>query len=136
VQYLCKRYPTVLDLVLRGFAPRFIREIFRKRLNWYEMRDVINDRDVVWDPPIISGCFMFFRLQLLKELGGFDSRYFLYFEDFDLSMRAGQLARIAYVPRLRILHHGGGAAQKGYSHVRMFAASAFKFFSVHGWRFF
>jgi GT2 family glycosyltransferase len=134
LQYLCKRRPSVLDLLLRGFAPGWVRRHFKSRLDRYEMRDHVNDHDLVWDPPIVSGCFMLFRAEILKVLGGFDPRYFLYFEDFDLSLRTARLARLAYVPQVRIVHHGGGAARKGLGHVRMFLASAFKFFNRHGLR--
>ncbi|KVO55713.1 glycosyltransferase family 2 protein [Burkholderia stagnalis] len=135
LQYLCRRYPTVLDLLVRGFMPMRIRRSFSSRLSRYEMRDVINDRDVVWDPPIVSGCFMLFRTTLLKRLGGFDPRYFLYFEDYDLSLRTHEMARIAYVPFVRVAHYGGGASRKGIAHIRMFAASAFKFFNRFGWKY-
>lgn len=134
IQYLCRRYPTVLDLFVRGFLPARLRKPFATRLAAYEMRDVINERDVVWDPPIISGCFMLFRTDVLKRLKGFDARYFLYFEDYDLSLRAHEIARVAYVPAVRVLHHGGGASRKGFAHIRMFVASAFKFFGRFGWK--
>ena len=98
------------------------------------MRDVINERDIVWDPPIVSGCFMLFRTDVLKRLSGFDPRYFLYFEDYDLSLRTHNIARVAYVPAVRVLHHGGGAARKGSAHIRMFATSAIKFFIRFGWK--
>lgn len=132
-QYLCKRFPTVLDLLLRGFSPKFMHKLFRRRLAAYEMQDLIGET-VVWDPPIVSGCFMLFRGAILRALGGFDPRYFLYFEDFDLSLRTGTMARLAYVPEVRIVHFGGHAARKGWSHVRMFARSALTFFNLHGWR--
>ncbi|WP_370685777.1 glycosyltransferase [Burkholderia multivorans] len=134
VQYLCRRYPTLVDLFARGFLPARLRFPFRRRLARYEMRDVINDHDIVWDPPIVSGCFMLFRTEVLKKLGGFDPRYFLYFEDYDLSLRTHDVARVAYVPAVRVIHHGGGASRKGFAHIRMFAASAFKFFNRFGWR--
>ncbi|MDH6148863.1 MULTISPECIES: glycosyltransferase family 2 protein [Paraburkholderia] len=134
IQYLCRRYPTLVDLFIRGFLPRSIHRLFEKRLARYEMRDLINEHDIVWDPPIVSGCFMLFRTSVLKKLDGFDPRYFLYFEDYDLSLRTHELARIAYAPMVRVLHHGGGASRKGSAHVRMFAASAFKFFRRFGWR--
>ncbi|MCA8234055.1 glycosyltransferase family 2 protein [Burkholderia cenocepacia] len=134
VQYLCRRFPALFDLLVRGFLPLRIRRWFAKRLAHYEMRDVINDRDVVWDPPIVSGCFMLFRTEVLKQLGGFDPRYFLYFEDYDLSLRTHEIARVAYVPSVRVVHHGGGASRKGFAHIRMFAASAFKFYNRFGWR--
>ncbi|MGT0191862.1 glycosyltransferase family 2 protein [Burkholderia pyrrocinia] len=134
MQYLCRRYPALLDLFARGFLPQALRRPFSRRLARYEMRDVINDRDVVWDPPIVSGCFMLFRTEVLKKLGGFDPRYFLYFEDYDLSLRTHDVARVAYVPSVRVIHHGGGASRKGFAHIRMFAASAFKFYNRFGWR--
>ncbi|WP_409364555.1 glycosyltransferase family 2 protein [Burkholderia sp. Bp9015] len=134
VQYLCRRFPALLDLLVRGFLPLRMRRWFAGRLARYEMRDLINNRDIVWDPPIISGCFMLFRTEVLKKLGGFDPRYFLYFEDYDLSLRTHDVARVAYVPSVRVIHHGGGASRKGFAHIRMFAASAFKFYNRFGWR--
>lgn len=133
-QFLCKRYPTVLDLLLRGFAPPAIRKLFHKRLAHYEMADVINEQDVYWDPPIVSGCFMLFRTEVWKQLGGFDPRFFLYFEDFDLSLRAHAITRVAYVPSVRLIHHGGHASRKGWRHIKMFSRSMFTFFSIHGWK--
>lgn len=134
LQHLCRRFPTVMDLAVRGFLPAGWHKRFHRRLAHYEMRDVINDHDIVWDPPIVSGCFMLFRTEVLKKLGGFDPRYFLYFEDYDLSLRTHDVARVAYVPSVRVIHHGGGASRKGFAHIRMFAASAFKFYNRFGWR--
>ncbi|KAA0077316.1 glycosyltransferase [Trinickia soli] len=134
IQYLCRRYPAMLDLFVRGFLPSRLQRWFSRRLGRYEMRDVINGRDVVWDPPIVSGCFMFFRTGVLKRLAGFDPRYFLYFEDYDLSLRTHRLARVAYVPSVRAIHHGGGASRKGFAHIRMFVASAVKFYNQFGWK--
>ncbi|GGD69220.1 glycosyl transferase [Caballeronia grimmiae] len=133
-QYLCRRYPAVFDLFIRGFLPRSLRKPFTQRLQRYEMRDVINDKNIVWDPPIVSGCFMLFRTEVLKKLSGFDPRYFLYFEDYDLSLRAHDVARVAYVPSVRVLHHGGDAAGKGWTHIKLFIASAYKFFNRFGWK--
>lgn len=134
-QYLCKCYPTILDLLLRGFAPAFVKSFFKRRLDHYEMLGV-TEAEVVWDPQIISGCFMLFRRDVLQRLGGFDPGYFLYFEDFDLSLRSARLTRLAYVPSVRIVHHGGHASRKGFKHVVMFARSALRFFRTHGWRFY
>ncbi|CAD6524400.1 glycosyltransferase family 2 protein [Paraburkholderia metrosideri] len=133
-QFLCRRYPTLLDLFARGFLPARLRSLFTRRLARYEMRDQINGNDIVWDPPIVSGCFMLFRTRLLKKLEGFDARYFLYFEDYDLSLRAHDVTRVVYAPSVRVLHHGGGAARKGSAHVRMFVASAWRFFNRFGWK--
>jgi GT2 family glycosyltransferase len=132
-QYLCRRYPSVLVLFLRGFAPDWIKRRFQPLLDRYELRDRM-DTDVLPDVPLASGCFMFARRDELAAVGGFSPDYFLYFEDYDLSMRMRRRSRIAYVNRVRIVHHGGEAAKKGRTHVRLFLASALRFFRTHGWK--
>jgi len=132
-QFLCKRYPSVLTLFVRGFLPGNLHKLFTKRLASYEMRD-LHDDQINEDIPIGSGCCMLSRSSVLTAVNGFDERYFLYFEDFDLSLRIRQQGRIAYLPTMEIIHGGGYAARKGFSHVRMFIRSAIRFFSAHGWR--
>jgi LmbE family N-acetylglucosaminyl deacetylase/GT2 family glycosyltransferase len=132
-QYLCKRYPTVLDLALRGFAPAKWQRWFQNRLDRYELREQA-DHIVLWDPPIASGCFMLCRRAALEQVGGFQPDYFLYFEDFDLSLRLASVARLAYASQVRIVHLGGHAARKGWRHIGLFIRAAARFFHRHGWR--
>ena len=134
-QYLCKRYPSVWVLFLRGFAPAALRRRAQAAIARYEMRDVIGDR-FVEGVTLASGCFMLVRTALFRRLGGFDPRFFMYFEDYDLSMRVGREARIAYEPRAHIVHLGGEASRKGARHVGWFTASAARFFNRHGWKLF
>lgn len=131
--FLCKRYPTVFDLFLRGFAPLWLKRNFQRRLDHYEMRDQTRN-ETQFGIPIVSGCFMLFRTDVLKQLNGFDERYFMYFEDFDICMRMHGVADIAYVPSVSISHSGGDAARKGVRHIVMFITSAFRFFSRWGWK--
>jgi len=133
MQYLCKRYPSVWVLFLRGFAPGFVRRRFARVLDDYEMRDLIGDR-YVGEVPLASGCFMLGRTALLRGIDGFDPRFFMYFEDYDLSLRLGRSCRVAYVPQARVVHHGGGVARKGPRHIAWFLLSARRFFAKHGWR--
>lgn len=129
----CKRFPSVLDFLLRGFAPAWVKAMFRRRLDHYEMSDLPRDKPTE-DIPLISGCFMLFRHAPLQSLNGFDPRYFLYFEDFDLSIRAHQLGSLSYVPTMNITHLGGQSARKGLRHILMFGRSLVRFFNAHGWR--
>jgi GT2 family glycosyltransferase len=130
---LHKRYPDLLTLLMRGFAPASFRERSRGKIAHYEMRD--RDPDTIdHDIPLASGCFMFFRTPILKKLGGFSEKFFLYFEDYDLSIRTHELGEIAYVPDVRVMHFGGGAARKGFKHVFLFIRSSITFFTLHGWR--
>jgi hypothetical protein len=131
--FLCKRYPSVLDLALRGFAPGWLKRRFRARLERFEMRDLPRAEPST-GVPILSGSFMFCRRAPIAGIGGFSEAFFLYFEDFDLSLRAASLGELAYVPAVRIVHRGGNAARKGPRHVARFARSAITFFNRHGWK--
>ncbi|MEO6749628.1 MAG: glycosyltransferase [Casimicrobiaceae bacterium] len=134
--YLCKRYPSVLDLALRGFTPTLGRAFFRERMARYEMRDVIDaapDREVI-DIPAMSGAVLLVRRKAIDASGGFDPKFFLYFEDFDWTVRLNRITRTAYVPSVKVIHHGGGAARKGARHIGWFIKSGFRFYRKHGWR--
>jgi GT2 family glycosyltransferase len=131
--YLCKRYPTVLALLVRGFAPEAVKRLFQTRLDRYELRELPRDRPST-GIPILSGSFMFCRRAPVAEIGGFSDAFFLYFEDFDLSIRAAARGELAWVPSVRIVHRGGHAARKGLRHVILFVRSAIAFFNRHGWK--
>jgi N-acetylglucosaminyl-diphospho-decaprenol L-rhamnosyltransferase len=55
-----------------------------------------------------SGCAVMFRAGLLKRLGGFDERFFYYYEDVDLCRRVWEAGHpILYTPQATITHLGG-----------------------------
>jgi GT2 family glycosyltransferase len=132
-QFLCKQYPSVIDLALRGFAPRFLKNRAGSRLAKYENQAMVRGRKNAM-VNIISGCFMFCRTQALQKVGGFNPAFFLYFEDFALSLELGKLGRLEYVPAARIVHYGGEAGRKGLRHISYFARSAIRFYSLYGWK--
>lgn len=53
-----------------------------------------------------TGCFLLIRTSLFRQLGGFDSRFFLYQEDSDLSRRVleQKLGSIVYHPDMVVTH--------------------------------
>jgi len=56
----------------------------------------------------VSGAAMFIRKNIFQKLGGFDEKFFMYFEDIDLCRRARQLGyRVLYFPEFAIKHFGG-----------------------------
>lgn len=132
--YLSKRMPSVGVFYLRGFAPTWLKKRFEKRLAFYEYRDLPKNR--VSDVKLVSGAFMLCRTDALRAVGGFDERYFLHFEDLDLSLRLHAQGRVVSDPRVTLIHHGGHAARKGAGHLKLFLRSALRFFNTHGWRWF
>jgi N-acetylglucosaminyl-diphospho-decaprenol L-rhamnosyltransferase len=67
------------------------------------------------DTSMVSGaCFAIGR-EAFRELGGFDERFFLYFEDADLCRRASAAGMaIRYVPEAVVTHIGGGSSVEDY----------------------
>lgn len=132
IQGLNKRYPTILDLLLRRYVPPALQPLVQRRLDHYEMRDVGYDREC--DLECISGAFMFCRTDLLRSLGGFDPRYFLYFEDVDLCRRVQGTHRTSYYPGASVTHRWHRNSHKSALHTRLFLASAARYFLRWGCR--
>jgi hypothetical protein len=131
--HLAKTYPSVLVLALRAVAPAWLRACFRGPLARYARHD-LETAEVPQAVVLASGCFMLLRAPALAAVGGFDEDYFLYFEDYDLSLRLADQGTLLYAPAVRIRHHGGESAGKGWSHRAWFLRSAWRFFQSHGWR--
>lgn len=130
-----RSFPTVFDLIIKR---TFLRHIFRRRLRRYLQwdEDPSEVRAVDW---VVGACFMI-RRSLFDELGGFDPRFFLFFEDTDLCKRVHQKGKkVLYFPevkakdRKRRLSEGGILSlflkPAGRAHI----VSAMKFFIK--WRF-
>jgi GT2 family glycosyltransferase len=131
---ICKDYPSVIVLALRAIDINWLNRTFSSALARYDSEHCVVGPDGAREVRHLSGSFMLGRTRQLREVGAFDQRYFLYFEDFDLSRRMARLGRVVQLDRLRVWHHGGAAARKGWSHVRMFATSAARYFSSYGWK--
>ena len=129
--YLAKAFPSVWVLALRAFAPLWLRRRSRAVAR-YELRD--QPSEIVRPVPLVSGCCMWVRRAVYDEVGGFDDSYFLYFEDFDLSMRIARHGAVIEHRELTIIHHGGRASRKGGRHLLWFGVSAARFFNRWGWR--
>ncbi len=54
----------------------------------------------------VSATFFLCRREVILEVGGFDERYFMYYEDIDLSAKVRSRGReIYYYPGIEITHH-------------------------------
>ncbi|WP_340105860.1 glycosyltransferase [Rhodohalobacter sp. 8-1] len=83
--------------------------------------------------PVLSGSFMFFRTRCLKQVGGFDERFFMYGEDIDLCYRVSEAGwEIHYVPETSIIHYKGESTKKNeLSYHKVFNDAIYKFFDKH-----
>ena len=130
-QWLCKLLPTPKDLIIRRFIPdgKYKDKISRI----YNMWDA--DYDKQMDVPFLSGSFMFMRSSVLKQVKGFDERFFLYCEDLDLCRRIGQISRTVYFPGAKIYHGYQKASYLNTKIMLIHSISAIKYFNKWGWVF-
>jgi GT2 family glycosyltransferase len=134
IQHLNKRYATVLDLFLRRFVPNSLRPLFQRRLDHYEMLDVGYDH--VCEVESVTGAFMFCRAAVLRALSGFDPRYFMYCEDFDLCRKVQKTHRTVYFPDARVVHYWERSAHKSWYWTWVFVVSAWRYFNKWGYKWF
>jgi hypothetical protein len=133
LQYLCKRYPSLLVLFGRRFLPSRLRGLVKRRNDWFEMRETGYDK--IMDVPYATGCFMLFRREALERVGGFDARFFLYMEDADISLRVAQSGfGVKFFPGAHVFHHWARGSHKSWRLTLASIRSTFQFFSKHGWR--
>ncbi|ANK63474.1 MULTISPECIES: glycosyltransferase [Loigolactobacillus] len=133
-QYLIRRRLDVFDYLLRFVPFGFVKRLFAKRLAHYECRDLSNQTQLI---KYGSGAFMFLRAQAMREIGGFDERFFMYFEDNDLCDRLRQAGgKICYVPAARVVHYYARDSHKHFSVFIIFLKSMTKYFNKWGWQFF
>jgi len=104
-----RMFPSLMQevIVLSGLAARFPKSRWFGRLDrtW---SDPASAGPVDWVP----GAFALVRRDLFDRLGGFDERFFLYYEEVDLCRRIRAAGyRVQYWPELRVQHIGGVSAR-------------------------
>lgn len=80
-------------------------------------------------PEWVAGMFMLFRAEVFRQLSGFDERYFLYYEDVDLCLRARRLGfEIVLEPRVQAVHDARRASRNSLRHLFWHVHSLARFF--------
>ncbi len=98
-------HPTPLALLHQHTALRFVR-LGARAYERYKAPDARED-----DVPVVLGAALAVRRTDLDALGGFDERYFLYFEEADLCRRlAARGRRVRFVPGATVRHRGGASS--------------------------
>ncbi len=131
MQYLCKMLPSPTHLFMRRFIPGPVKRVFKKMLDKYELKN--KDYNSIMETPNLSGCFMFIRTNVFKEVGMFDERYFLYLEDTDLCRRINERYRTVYYPIVSIVHGYSKASYRSLRLMKMHLRSSIQYFNKWGW---
>jgi GT2 family glycosyltransferase len=105
LQPSCRYFPTPwnLFLVSTGAARFFPRTRLVDDMSW----DHKSIRECDWVP----GCYYLVRREAIEQLGLFDPRYFLYYEEVDHCRRLRHAGwSVCYYPFTEVMHIGGESA--------------------------
>ena len=70
-------------------------------------------------PDWVGGMFMLFRSDVFREIGGFDEKFFLYYEDVDICWRLRQKGyEINFVPSVEVIHDARRESRKNWRYAR------------------
>lgn len=119
VQYLPKKKPKFIYL-LGGRV-----KLFKKYRDDFTMANEKIEKPIQID--FCTGCFMFLRTEIFKKVKGFDERYFLYFEDADLTREVQKYAKTIYNPKFYVYHHWHRASGKSIKFLLIHIGSMFKY---------
>lgn len=134
IQYLCKRLPCLFDLAVRRFTPGFIQNLFKNRIDYFEMKDTGYNK--IMDVPYLSGSIMLFRKSILTKIGGFDENFFMYFEDADITRRVAEISRTVFYPYTSVIHLWERSSHKNIKLFFISLISTVKYFNKWGWKIF
>ena len=81
----------------------------------------------------VSGACMAARRRVLEEIGPFDERFFMYFEDADLCRRTREAGwSVYYLPAIEVAHHTGKSSRSKPLATWRLHKSAFLYHRKHG----
>jgi N-acetylglucosaminyl-diphospho-decaprenol L-rhamnosyltransferase len=104
----CARRPTAAAMLLRTLfldriMPRIVAPHFLAEWDHCQTRQVDQ----------VMGAFLMIRRDLFERLGGFDERFFLYYEDLDLCLRVRDGGyQVVYLAETAATHAGGGSTRR------------------------
>ena len=84
----------------------------------------------VYHPDWVAGMFMLFRSDTLRSFGGFDERYFLYYEDVDLCARLRDRGlEVAVCTHASVIHAARRESRRNLRYAAWHLRSAMRFFA-------
>ena len=110
-----RRFPTPLRILCKAFGG-------------CKGSDYVVNNEVIY-PDWVGGMFMLFCREVFEKLGGFNERYFLYYEDVDLCARLRlQGHEVALCPRVKVIHHAHRSSHTSVKFLKWHLTSMLRFF--------
>lgn len=108
VQRTCARFPKLLNFLvkvlgLNKFSLKYFKTYHMEEWNHNETKEINH----------VIGAFYVIKREIFNKIQGFDERYFVYFEDLDLSKRVYDSGyKTMYLSEVQAYHKGGGTSEQ------------------------
>lgn len=115
-----RRFPTISELFLKACGCG---------------SQVVPDTSSLSSPDWVAGMFMLFPASVFRAIGGFDERFFLYYEDVDICARlalAGYKRLVS--PEVAVVHDARRSSHRNLRFAMMHLRSIIRFFSSEVYR--
>ena len=94
----------------------------------YHLMPQSDARPVEW----VAGMFLLFRAQAFRDVGGFDAKFHLYYEDVDICARLWKSGwKVMCDPGVTVVHEAQRASRHNFRYMRWHAASMARYFGKH-----
>lgn len=126
-QYLPKRDPSIRYVIVSKFKPfRYFRDEYTRKMENLKVATEVDS---------CTGCFFMIRTQLFQQLKGFDDKFFMYYEDADLSRRARAYQKLIFYPESYVFHDWKRDNIRSVNGIVSFLKSMLIYFKKWKWRF-
>ena len=110
-----RRFPTPLKILCKAFG------------KCKDSDYLVKDKPIF--PDWVGGMFMLFPRDVFKKIGGFDQRYFLYYEDVNLCARLRVKGyAVAVCPDAKAIHHARRSSHYSLKYLKWHLMSMIRFF--------
>ena len=123
-----------LNLFSEVDVPQRLRNFYKSYIEMIDVPQEEQYRDVL-SYQHFAGPGYFYLRKVYDEIGGFDERYFMHFEDIDITRRIGNISRTVYFPNATIIHAHEAAHKTSKKMLLIGLKSAVKYFNKWGWIF-
>lgn len=130
------KFPPKCDPKMRYLVSRFLprTKITNKWMEEYVREAEVKSLTDPFEIEVCSGSFMVMRRSIAESIGYFDERYFMYFEDFDISRSIRAKGEIMCLPQCKVFHEGKRAGHHSKAARKMLIDSMKKYYKKWGWK--
>jgi GT2 family glycosyltransferase len=123
----CSSFQRFLDVKKLFLGSKYLKHVLdvEKYRMSYPSYDFTSIQDVEW----VSGACLAVRRDVFEEVGFWDEKYFLYYEDMDLCYQVFKSGyRVVYYPEAAITHLFGQSARKSIQNLKKIEKNSMRYY--------